>query len=387
MPTSSRMSTTGLVLPGGGARAAYQAGVLAGIAEWYGPESPTPFPVIAGTSAGAMNAAYLAANMADFNRAAEYLVALWSQLQVKQVYRPEYRKVFGVLLRWSWSLVSGGLGDANPRSLLDNSPLRRLLADNINFEGIAEHIESGHLNGVAVTVAGYATERSLSYFQAASGVQSWWRQRREGRPTQITLDHVMASLGLPIVFPAVNINGEWCGDGSTRQFAPLSPAIHMGAERVLVIDTQYPAPQRTHTDPRYPSLSRIMGYLFDTIFSDSLHADMERLERINRTLEALRRQAGQVPVGLALKEIDTLVIAPSQRPVEIAARYAANLPKAMRWLLRSMGGEVEGGNQLLSYMLFEGAYCREMVALGRLDARNRRQEITRFLGLAPVREG
>lgn len=380
------MSTTALILPGGGARAAYQAGVLAGIAEGYGIQAPAPFPVIVGTSAGAMNAAYLAANMAHFSRAAEALVEMWSQLEVKQVYRPEYRKVFGVLLQWGWSLFSGGLGDSNPRSLLDNAPLRELLANVIDFDCIAEQIEAGHLRGVAVTVAGYATERSLSYFQAAPDVQSWWRQRREGRPSRINLDHIMASLGLPVVFPAVNIDGEWCGDGSTRQFAPLSPAIHLGAERVLVIDTQYPAPQRTRVDRRYPSLSKVMGYLFDTVFSDSLHADLERLQRINRTLEYVRQQTRQEPVGLGLKQIDTLIIAPSQHPVEIAARYVASLPKAMRWLLRSLGGEVEGGDQLLSYMLFEGAYCREMIALGRHDAQSRRKEISRFLGLSQVRE-
>lgn len=380
------MSHTALILPGGGARAAYQVGVLAGITEWYDAQDQTPFPVIVGTSAGAMNAAYLAANMAHFADAAEVLVELWSQLEVKQVYRPEYRKVFGVLLHWGWSLFSGGLGDSNPRSLLDNSPLRELLADAIDFDRIAEQIEAGYLHGVAVTVAGYATERSLSYFQAAPGVQSWWRQRREGRPSRINLDHVMASLGLPVVFPAVNIDGEWCGDGSTRQFAPLSPAIHLGAERVLVIDTQYPAPQRTRVDSRYPSLSKVLGYLFDTVFSDSLHADLERLERINRTLDYVRQQARQEPVGLGLRRIDTLVIAPSQRPVEIAARYVASLPRAMRWVLRSLGGEVEGGDQLLSYMLFEGAYCREMIALGRRDAQARRQEISRFLGLSMVRD-
>lgn len=386
MPRRTHVSTTGLVLPGGGARAAYQAGVLSGIAEWYGNDSRVPFPVIAGTSAGAMNAAYLAANMAHFVRALDELVELWSQLRVEQVYRPEYRKVFGVLLRWGWSLLSGGLGESNPRSLLDNTPLRRLLADHIDFERIAGHIDAGCLRGIAVTVAGYATERSLSYFQAAPGVQSWWRQRREGRPARINLDHVMASLGLPIVFPAVNINGEWCGDGSTRQFAPLSPVIHMGADKILIIDTQYPAPQPARSDHRYPSLSRVMGYLFDTIFSDSLHADLERLQRINRSLEYVRRQTGHEPAGLGLNEIDTLVIAPSQRPVEIAARYVADLPKAMRWLLRSLGGEVEGGNQLLSYMLFESGYCREMVALGRRDAESRRQEISRFLGVPQVRE-
>ena len=381
------MSTTALILPGGGARAAYQAGVLSGIADWYGDsEAAVPFPVIAGTSAGAMNAAFLAANMPRFGGAAERLVALWSQLEVDQVYRPEYRKVFGVILHWAWSLLSGGLGESNPRSLLDNSPLRELLADNIDFKAIAQNIDTGLLRGIAVTVAGYTTERSLSYFQAAAGVQSWWRQRREGRPTEINLDHVMASLGLPIVFPAVKISGEWCGDGSTRQFAPLSPAIHLGAKRILIIDTQYPAPQKSQShDGAYPSLSRVMGYLFDTVFSDSLYADLERAQRINHTLDYVTQETGHSPVGLGLNPIETMVIAPSRRPVEIASRHVARLPKAMRWILRALGGEAEGGDQLLSYMLFQGAYCREMVALGRQDAHARRQEISRFLGLSKVR--
>ncbi len=383
---TKNMSTTAVILPGGGARAAYQAGVLAGIADCYGGNSIVPFPVIAGTSAGAMNAAFLAANMQSFDEAVERLVALWSQLEVKQVYRPEYRKVFGVLMHWAWSLLSGGLGESNPRSLLDNSPLRELLAKNIDFDAVAGHIDAGLLRGIAVTVAGYSSERSLSYFQAAAGVQSWWRQRREGRPAQISLDHVMASLGLPIIFPAVKISGEWCGDGSTRQFAPLSPAIHLGAERILVIDTQYPAPQKnTGSDGAYPSLSRVMGYLFDTVFSDSLYADLERAQRINHTLDHFSQETRQPPVGLGLNRIETLIIAPSRRPVEIAARHVARLPKAMRWILRALGGEAEGGDQLLSYMLFQGAYCREMVALGRQDAHARRQEISRFLGLSKVR--
>lgn len=380
------MSNNALILPGGGARAAYQVGVLAGIADWYEPRDGVPFPVIAGTSAGAMNAAYLAANMQHFAVATQRLTELWSRLEVKQVYRPEYRKVFGVLLHWAWSLLSGGLGESNPRSLLDNSPLRELLSENIDFDSIAHNIDTGLLRGVAVTVAGYSTERSLSYFEAAAGVQSWWRQRREGRPARLTLDHVMASLGLPIIFPAVKIGGEWCGDGSTRQFAPLSPAIHLGADRVLVIDTQYPAPQRIQGDGKlYPSLSRVMGYLFDTVFSDSLYADLERANRINRTLAYVKDETGHEPSGLGLSHIDSLVIAPSRRPVEIARRYVASLPKAMRWILRALGGEAEGGDQLLSYMLFHGGYCGEMVALGRHDAHTRRDEISRFLGISKVK--
>lgn len=380
------MSITALILPGGGARAAYQAGVLSGIADFYEGDVSVPFRVIAGTSAGAMNATFLAANMPHFPSAAQRLVDIWSNLEVKQVYRPEYRKVFGVLLHWMWSLLSGGLGESNPRSLLDNSPLGELLAENIDFEAIGRHIDAGLLRGVAVTVAGYTTERSLSYFQATGNVQPWWRQRREGRPASLTLDHVMASLGLPIVFPAVNIAGEWCGDGSTRQFAPLSPAIHLGAERMLVIDTQYPAPQRVQgRSDVYPSSSKIMGYMFDTVFSDSLYADLERARRINRTIEYVKKATGRTPTELGLNTIESLVIAPSRRPVEIAARFVSQLPKAMRWILRALGGETEGGDQLLSYMLFQGAYCAEMVALGRHDAHARRGEISRFLGLPRIK--
>jgi len=211
-----RGPVTGLILPGGGARAAYQVGVLAGIAELYESGTPVPFPVIAGTSAGAMNAAYLASRMDDFNAATGRLREIWGGLEVGDVYRAEYRKVLGVVLHWLWSLISGGLGENNPRSLLDNTPLQKLLTQNIDFDGIGRRIDEGLLRGLAITVAGYASERSLSYFEADPGVQSWWRERREGRPAGITIDHVMASLALPIVFPAVKLGdsaslkvGQW----------------------------------------------------------------------------------------------------------------------------------------------------------------------------------
>lgn len=379
---SRRRPIIGVILPGGGARAAYQVGVLAGIAELLEPDGSVPFRVIVGTSAGAMNAAYLASRMSHFPDAVQHLADIWGHLEVRQVYRAEYRKIFGVILHWLWALVSGGLGNANPRALLDNTPLRELLGKNIDFSAIGDGIDEGLLRGLAITVAGYASERSLTYFQAPPEVQSWWRERREGRPAQINLEHVMASLGLPIIFPAVKIDSEWCGDGSTRQFAPLSPAIHLGAERILIIDIQHRVPYRmpgAGRAARYPSLSRIAGYLLDSIFSDSLYADIERAQRINRTLEHIPSREAADPGMPRLRQIETMLIAPSRRPTLIAERHVAALPKAIRWLLRSLGGEQEGGDLLLSYMLFEGVYCRELMTLGRQDVRARSDELRRFL--------
>lgn len=378
--------TVGLVLPGGGARGAYQVGVLSGIAELFGRGEPVPFPVIAGTSAGAMTAAYLASQMADFRVATDRLVDVWSGLAVGQVYRSGYFRVLSVMLRWIWSFVSGGLGEANPRSLLDNAPLRELLAHNIDFDAIGRWIHERQLRGLAITVTGYSSERSLTYFQADPAVQSWWRERREGRPARISLDHVMASLSLPIVFPAVRLGGEWCGDGSIRQFAPLSPAIHLGADRLLVIDIQHRLPYRVAAGGHpsaYPSLSRIGGYLLDTIFSDSLYMDLERAERINRSLRHLPAGAddGGPP---RLRPLDSMLIAPSRRPALIAARHIEALPRAIRWLLRALGNETEGGDLLLSYLLFEGIYARELIELGRADARARADELRRFFGLGQV---
>ncbi len=377
----------GLVLPGGGARSAYQAGVLDAIASLCGPHDPAPFPVVVGTSAGSINAAYLASCLPEFASASQRLCELWGNLSVNEVYRAGFGKVAGVLLQWLWALVTGGLRDGNPRALLDNSPLRELLRENSDLTRIQRNIDSGALRGLAITTAGYGSERSLTWFQAHRDVQPWWRERREGRPGAITLDHVMASLALPIIFPPVRIAGEWCGDGSTRQFAPLSPAIHLGAEKILIVDTQYPAPIRSayneQGESRHPSMSRITGYLLDTIFSDSLYADLERLEQINRLLEA---DSGESKAGKsALRSLETLLITPSRRIVSLAARHRKALPKAMRWLLHSSGDSDEGGDLLLSYMLFQAGYCSELIELGRRDALARADELRRFLGISRTR--
>lgn len=380
---ATRPGSIGLILPGGGARGAYQVGVLAGIADLIDTARAVPFGVICGTSVGAMTAAYLAAQMSDFVSAAARLEAMWSDLKVNQVYRAGYGKILGVLFRWLWSFLSGGLSEADPRWLLDNTPLRELIARNVDFDAIERWVKEGFLQGLSITVTGYFSERSLTYFQASPRVQPWWRERREGRPAHITLDHVMASLALPIVFPAVRIDDEWCGDGSTRQFAPLAPAIHLGAKRLLIIDTQYRLASRSPGRPARqasPSLSRIGAYLLDAIFSDSLYVDLERAGRVNRALEHMPPAVAERSMP-GMHRIESLLIAPSRRPAELAARHVSALPKPIRWLLRSLGGEKEGGEQLLSYLLFESVYARELIALGRRDVLARQDELRRFLGL------
>lgn len=372
----------GIVLPGGGARGAYQVGVLAGISELFPPNIPTPFRIVSGTSAGAMTAAYLAGRMVNFRDACDRLVSLWSNLQSDQVFVVHYRKMLQVVLRWMWAFMVGGLGGANPKSLFDNRPLANLLKENINFSGIQEAIEHELLEGLAITVTGYSSERSFTYYQATPHVQPWWRERREGRPCKISLSHIMASLALPVMFPAVKIDGEWCSDGSIRGDNPLSPAIHLGAERLLVVDTRYVGSrnQRGHREASYPSVSDIAAFTLDTLFSDSLYADLERAERINRTLDHLRPGAidSEAP---SLRALDTYLLAPSQPPTRFLEQHIDEVPRAIRWLMKTLGnGEQEGG-QLLSYLMFEGMYARELIALGKKDVLEQADGLRAFLGL------
>ncbi len=378
----------GIVLPGGAARGAYQVGVLAGLAELYPPDVPVPFQVISGTSAGAMSAAFLASRMREFRATTEQLATLWGNLTVDKIYYSHYRKILAVVLRWMWSFMVGGLGESSPRALFDNRPLAKLLQEQVDFRSIQPALDEGLLHGIAITVTGYASERSFSYFQAHPGIEPWWRERREGRPGVIGLEHIMASLALPVMFPAVEIDREWCGDGSIREYTPLSPAIHLGADRVLIIDTQYRGKSESlrsnGTMRSYPSVPQISAFLLDTIFSDSLYADLERVERFNRTLAHLP-PATVDPDRPRLRPIDTLLMVPSLPPEKFAERHIEALPRSIRWFLRSLGGDGEGGERLLSYMLFEGVYTHDLIELGRKDVRARSEELQQFLGISKVR--
>ena len=367
-----------LVLTGGGARAAYQVGVLNAIREIRGRRPGNPFPILCGTSAGGINAAALAVFSADFNAGVRKLAWIWRHFHVDRVYRSDAAALLHTGLRWGAALTFGWAVRQTPRSLLDNTPLRELLERVLDFSQIRRSIDAGDLHAVSVSASGYSSGENLAFFEGAPEVRPWRRAQRIGMPTALGVDHLMASSAIPFLFPAVRISREYFGDGSMRQLAPISPAIHMGATRILVIGSGRLAEEaRQHTDD-YPSPAQIAGHALSSIFLDGLTVDLERMQRINETLEAFgrgERNAG----GVVLRPIETLVISPSQRLDAIAGRHRHALPGPLKTLLRGVGAMRQEGSALLSYLLFEPDFTRALMELGYEDALARRAEVEAFL--------
>ncbi|NVZ99740.1 patatin-like phospholipase family protein [Pseudomonas gingeri] len=374
---------TGLILSGGGARAAYQVGVLAAIAELLPAGAANPFPVIVGTSAGAINAVSLASGAMNFTAAIERLTAFWQSFRSHRVLRSDWPGVIHQATRFvGHSLL--GLGSQVPVALLNSSPLRDLLNDKIHLPGIEQAIEHQQLRAVAVTAFGYESGQAVTFYQGKGTIDSWLRHRRIGLPTQLTVDHLLASSAIPLLFAPVKLGQEYFGDGAVRQSAPISPALHLGASRVLVVgvsgnprgvDTQATT-ERTYSGQQ-PSLAQIGGHMLNSTFIDSLESDIELLQRLNQFSQLLPPQ----PRSLGLAPVDVLVIAPSQPIDEIAARHRHELPPALRLFLRGPGATKTSGAGVLSYLLFEAGYCSELIELGRRDAMAKRDELCRFLGL------
>jgi len=369
----------GLVLAGGGARAAYQVGVVKAIAEMLPPDAPNPFPILCGSSAGAINATTLAIYATRFQEGVRRLVYVWRNFNVDKVFRADAPGVLANGLRWAAALMLGGLGRRNPHALLDRAPLRRLLRETMPCERIQQSIDAGALHALSVTASGYGSGQSVSFYQGVSSLATWRRARRVGSAANITIDHLMASSAIPFVFAAEKINREYFGDGSMRQIAPISPALHLGAERVLVVGVRHeiPVPSRRE-NAEYPSLAQIAGHVLNSIFLDSLEADLERLERINKTISLIPTDLLREG-GVTLRNVDVLVIAPSADLEKIAARHAHHLPRTIRFLLRGLGAFNRHGSNLVSYLLFEKPFCRELIDLGYKDAMHRKDEILRFL--------
>jgi NTE family protein len=370
-----------LVLPGAGARGAYQIGVLKAIAGLLPEREPNPFSVICGTSAGAINAAVLAGRAANFERAVADMEHVWANFSVSQVYRADDWTMFKTSLHWLAAAVFGGLGEGNPTSLLDNAPLRDLLVENVRFDGIRRSIEQGHLDAVAVTASAYATARSVTFFEGRPDLASWTRVRRIGRATRLTVDHLMASAAVPFVFPPVQIGGEFYGDGSMRHRAPLAPAIHLGADRMLVVgvrDERPDAEPPAGAKPSPPTFAHLGGYMLDTLFLDGLYTDLERLSSTNRILEQIGD--GKLSGSLAgLRKLHTLVIVPHQDLRSVAAQHAKELPRGVRLLLRGLGARSNSGMQLVSYLLFESGFTRALIDMGYRDAMALENELRAFL--------
>ena len=380
MDANTDKPIVGLVMGGGGARAAYQVGVLKAIAEMLPDGGPNPFPVLCGTSAGAINATALAIYARRFHTGVRRLNYVWRNFEVNQVYRADGRGLVANGLRWLGALLLGGLGRRNPRALLDRAPLRELLEARLPCREIQASIDAGALRALSITCSGYNSGQSVSFYQGVDTLAPWKRARRVGAAASITLDHLMASSAIPFVFAAEPINREYFGDGSMRQVAPISPALHLGAERVLIIGVRHEAPPASVRPPapEYPSLAQIAGHVLNSIFLDSLEADIERLQRINKTVSLIPSEYLQEH-GVTLRKVDVLVISPSEDLEKIAARYVECLPRAVRWLLRGLGAYNRSGSNLVSYLLFEKPYCRALIALGYADAMVRRREILDFL--------
>lgn len=379
-------SVTGLILSGGGARAAYQVGVLAGIADLLPAGASNPFPVIVGTSAGAINAVTLASGASHFCAGVHQLVEFWQGFRSHQVLRSDWAGVIRQATRFvGHSLL--GMGSQVPVALLNSSPLRDLLNARLDLRGIDHAIEARHLRAVAVTAFGYESGQAVTFYQARGTIDSWLRHRRIGLPTQLTVDHLLASSAIPLLFAPIKIEQEYFGDGAVRQSAPISPALHLGANRVLVvgvsgnprgIEANNPL-QRVKVGVQ-PTLAQIGGHLLNSTFIDSLEGDIELLERLNLLSRLLPVEQPVHTLGLA--PVEVLVIAPSQPLDEIAARHRHELPVALRTFLRGPGATKTSGAGVLSYLLFEAGYCSELIELGRRDAMAQSDQLKRFLGLA-----
>ncbi len=376
-------SKVGLILAGGGARAAYQVGVLKAIAEMLPQESPNPFPILCGTSAGAINATTLAIYATRFQEGVRRLTFVWRNFHVHQVFRTDPLGILANGLRWFAAVTFGGLGRHNPIALLDRTPLRRLLTGALAFDRIQDSVNAGALHALSITASGYESGQSVTFFQGTSSLSPWKRSRRIGSAANITIDHLMASSAIPFLFSAERINREYFGDGSMRQMAPISPALHLGADRVMVIGVRQEdsgTSFRSDTN-EYPSLAQIAGHVLNSIFLDSLEADIERLRRINKTISIIPAHQLQEG-GVTLRSVDVLVISPSEDLEKIAARHARHLPWTIRSLLYSLGAFNRKGSNLISYLLFESHFCRELIDLGHKDAMHRREEILRFLEMS-----
>jgi NTE family protein len=390
-------ATTGLILTGGGARAAYQVGVLRAvhrIRRDAGAPAGNPYPVLAGTSAGALNAAALASDADDPAAGIAKLVRVWEDMHVEQVYRTDSFGVIRTGAKWV-TMMSMGWAIARmrrlrPRSLLDNGPLGGLLEEMIDLRRIDRLIAGGHLKALAVSASSYTSGSHVTFYQSQAEHHPWVRSNRIAVQGEITMAHLLASAAIPFMFPAVSLPlagaYEWFGDGSMRQTAPISPAIHLGADRILVVGAgrmREPAGPRAAAPSPYPSVAQIGGHALSSIFLDALAVDAERLQRINATLalipEPVRHQA-------ALKPVRLLLISPSERLDDIAGRHLDALPRSIRGLLGgigvSRGGPGSNGAALASYLLFEADYTRELMALGERDTESLRDEVLAFFDLA-----
>ncbi|WP_428242516.1 patatin-like phospholipase family protein [Gynuella sp.] len=368
-----------LILSGGGAKAAYQVGVLKAVKEVIGKFTPCPFEIVCGTSAGAINALGIAGMAGNFNRAVSSMDYLWRTLEIDQVVKSGWIDTGYSLARISASLLNQGRGQKRPISLLDNAPLREFLIKHVRFEDIDKAITRNKLEAVSITAMGYQSGESVSFYQGKPDIKSWRGWNRVGVPTKLDIDHLMASSAIPTLFPPVRINREYFGDGALRQTAPLSPAIHLGAEKLFIIGTSdIRKPTRPPATSATPSIAQVVGHILNGAFVDNLQVDVASLQQTNDLLRLLpKRHWDRLPESLRI--IDYLQISPSQSIDNIASKMLHFLPDSIKFFLRVTGGTRQGGGiSAAAYLLFNSEFCGELIELGYRDGCAQADDIKTF---------
>lgn len=366
---------TALLLGGGGARAAYQVGVLKAIAELVPKGCENPFPIICGTSAGSINTVALASNAGDFHHGVRRIRKVWENFELHHVFHSDGKNLFKRIIQWAWSNLGPGTWHKGPSSLLDNEPLKELLNRSISFDKIDDSIKNGDLHAYCLTACSYTSGESTTFYDGSPEIENWLRTHREGLREKMTIDHLMASSAIPVIFPSVKLGEEHFGDGSMRQISPISPALHLGAKKILIIGLRLEDSPRAGPAPKHrPTLGQISGYVLDTLFLNSLQSDIERMERMNRTLKANTDANGE-----ALKVIEHLVISPSEDIANIAMKHFLEMPRSFRIALKFLGMAKANSRRFISYLMFTKTFCRELIDLGYRDAMEKRAELEVFL--------
>lgn len=380
-PSGDRTGTLALMLGGGGARGAYQAGVLRGIARQF---PDLRFPILTGISAGAVNTIHLASRDVPLAQSTNELVALWMGLTPQRVFDVRAMPLLRNLFRWSARLLSGGIG-AGPepmRGMVDSDPLRQFLHRHLEraadgtLPGIARNLASGALHAVALSATSYANGQSMTWVEGRD-IALWQRPQRHSESTRLTVEHVMASSALPMLFPAVQVGDQWFGDGGVRLTSPLSPALHLGATRILTISTGHiPQPSAADLDAAriYPPPAQVLGVLYNSVFLDLVDEDIQRLQKLNRLL------AGRAPEeSEGMRAVDILVIRPSHDLRHLVHEVEPQLPWFVRYLTRGLGTREATSHDLLSLILFRQDYIRRLVELGEADAAAQGERLAAFL--------